>query len=73
MLKTYVILVCHQECANYRAFVDSPVVCAHNCNWSTTGHLWTALWYVHTTAIGLLCLPELKQNLFSHCVPPLLS
>jgi len=36
MLKTYkVILVCHQECANYRAFVDSSVVCAHNCSWST--------------------------------------
>jgi len=34
MLKTHkVILVCHQECANYRAFMDSPVVCTHNCSW----------------------------------------
>jgi len=35
MLKTYqVILLCHQECANYRAFVESPVVCTHNYSWS---------------------------------------
>jgi len=28
MLKTYkVILVCHKECANYKPYVDSPVVC----------------------------------------------
>jgi hypothetical protein len=57
MLKTYkVILVCHQECANYRAFMDIPVVCTHNCSWSAVSARVT----IYLVTVFPLCHPNLS-------------